>query len=381
MKLLKETTLPIIILGITLTSCSSVKEASFNDEYINKYKGEYKVEIPEAYELIKVMVALTEVGQIDSNMVDMTTEYYQDVMNHFSVFEDHKQIRKMNRKIKKPEKFLTYINYLFYRWNALGYVIDENNKIVHNKEIPQKQFLIFRDPIRKNQKHINDFIAESNFRSFYSDHKNYYDSLTLIYKDIIPIDKMTNWLTAKFPTISYDSYKIICSPLVNGTHYTEKFSSNGFSQTIMSVCPIFLNNKYSTEVNEMRNSRIVFTEIDHNFVNLISDKYAEKIDEVLNDLDVWRIKSSATKAYESPYRVFNEYMTWALFSLYCIDNFEEKDYEVALSSMERTMVKGRDFIKFKEFNRKLIEIYTEGKINDIDKIYSQMLDWCMNKNT
>lgn len=383
MRLLKVKIVLLFILGVT-SSCSTLKEASFNQEYINKYKGEYKVEIPEAYELVNVMVALTKVGQVDSNMIDMTSNYHKDVMNYFSDFEEHKQIRKMNRKIKKPQKTMTYIHYLFYRWNALGYELGEDNKIYHGKEIPQKQFLWFRDPIREHKKSINDFIEKSDYRNFYSIHKNYYDSITNVYRNNVPINKMTNWLSGKFPGIAYDSYKIICSPLVNGTHYTQRYSSNGFSQTIMSVCPVYNNKKYNEQINEMNNSRLVFTEIDHNFINLISDKFEERIKEDFSNLDYWRKESDLTKAYDYPKGVFNEYMTWSLFSIYCIENYEKCDYDIVLNKMEDNMVNGRDFIKFKDFNRKLIELYENFPSVEIESIYEKMLDWSseqQNNNT
>ena len=51
------------------------------------------------------------------------------------------------------------------------------------------------------------------------------------------------------------------------------------------------------------------------------------------------------------YRIFNEYMTWALFSLYCYDNFPKEDIDEYIRTLEYHMVFGRGFIKFREFNQ------------------------------
>lgn len=366
----------LLTLVSVIVSCSITKEANFNQEYVDYYKNQYRVEIPEAYELVNIMVALTDVGQIDSNMVEMTTSYYKDVMEHFSAYENHKQIRKMNRRIKKTKNFMTYMYYYFYRWNALGYDINNEAKIYHRGMIPQTKFLWLRDPIARNKKHINDFIEKSDFRKFYQNHQAYYDSVTNIYKESIPMAKMVNWLSEKFPEISYDSYKVICSPLVNGSHYTERYHDTSMSQTIMSVCPVTISNRYNEEVNEINNSRIVFTEIDHNFVNLVSDKYKEQIEKVFKDLYFWKDRSFSSSAYKTPYNVFNEYMTWALFSLYSLDNYNKEDCEVAIKRMENSMENGRGFIRFSEFNKKLIELYKQQETFDIELIYEEILTWC-----
>jgi hypothetical protein len=81
--------------------------------------------------------------------------------------------------------------------------------------------------------------------------------------------------------------------------------------------------------------------------------------------------SSKTFGYSNSYKVFNEYMTWSLFSLYCIDNYEIGEVEKMLLIMEDQMVNDRGFIKFREFNRKLIKSYEETK--DIYSLYQTAL--------
>ncbi|MBE9466912.1 MAG: DUF4932 domain-containing protein [Bacteroidetes bacterium] len=364
-----------IFLSLLIISCSSIKEASFDDNYINYYKNQYRVEIPKFYELVNIMLSISDVGQLDSGLISMNSNYHSNVTNQFMKYKNHKVIKRINRKLRKPEKTITYLNYLFWQWNALGYKINENNNVYHAGIIPQKQMLWFRDPVKRNISEINDFINISNFREFYENHDYYYDSLISQYHQYVPINKMTDWLVKKFPDIEYDSYLIVISPLINGTNFTQRFSANNFTQTIMSVAAIQINEKINEITNELNNSRYVFTEIDHNFINPTTDKYLEKINNSFSNKEYWRKKSDLNKIYFDSELIFNEYMTWALFSLYCIDNYEKVDYEIAIKSMENNMIEGRNFIQFKNFNRKLMEIYTESSEKNIEKLYDIILDW------
>jgi hypothetical protein len=299
----------------------------------------------------------------------MNSTYHKRVLEHFTEFKDHKVLRRINRKIKKPEHFFSYVHYLLYRMNAMAYVINDINKIERNNNIATQNIVIFRNPIRKQKKQIDNFIEKSKFRDFYASNTPYYDSLILYYKQTVPIDKMTIWLSNKFPNIDYSSYKVIISPLVEGSHYTRRFTDGSFSQAIMSVNHIVQNPNIKHSMNEIINSRIVFTEIDHNFVNPTTDLFSKEVNEVFSNVDFWVEKSRNSDFYGTPHKIFNEYLTWALFSLYCLDNFDINDVDIYMPMIENQMVFGRNFIKFKEFNQLLIKIYKENRNLSIPELY------------
>ncbi len=124
----------------------------------------------------------------------------------------------------------------------------------------------------------------------------------------------------------------------------------------------------------MLESRVVFTEIDHNYVNPISDKYLEKINEVFNTREIWA-KGEITNGNSTPYMVFNEYMTFAVYSLYLEDNYSEEDVLAFLPMMESQMENRRGFINFSAFNRELLKKYKEDKTYSMEKLYEHMFDW------
>lgn len=365
-----------IVLFLFGYSCNTEKNVVYTKQYISEHKGRYEVYVPEVHELANILVAITKIGQLDSNMVDMTTPYYHKVLSKFLPFSNHPIVDTINKHIISSNDANSYWYYYALKMNACGYVFATDNSIRNNGPIKRMGFDNMQDPIRSNILLIEDFSNKTGFREFYKQNRPYYDSLISTYVQLNPIDKMQNWLVSKFG-FSYDNYLVYFSPLVGGAHATQKYKNNNFVQTAMFVCRSPFFDEYSMNVNEMINSRVVFTEIDHNFVNPVSDRFRKRINKALSNRTTWvnEFAGSRTQAYETPYAVFNEYMTFAVFSLYCLDNFPENDVNVFIPKMERQMTEKRHFIKFKDFNQKLMSIYRADKTISIEILYDQMLKW------
>ncbi|MBS1636877.1 MAG: DUF4932 domain-containing protein [Bacteroidetes bacterium] len=364
--------LPVIILH----SCHIRQNVRFSDTYIKDHRGKFEVYVPEVHELANILIALSSVGQADSNMTDMTTVYYRDVMTHFGPFMHHPIVDTINTHILKPKDARSYWYYYALKMNACGYDFNSENKIVHSGPIQKMGFSNMYDPIRRHEALITDFAEKTDFRAFYSQHKTYYDSLISTYRKFNPIDKMQGWLEKKFG-FGYGQYCVYFSPLVGGAHATQKYHNNHFEQTAMFVCRSTPSSKYNRNVNEMNQSRVVFTEIDHNFVNPLSDKHRKSINKVFSDRKLWVDDSAGnlTDTYDNAYAIFNEYMTFALFSLYCLDNFPESDVKTFIPKMEKQMVEKRHFIRFAEFNQQLMTLYNTNKAITIEELYRQILQY------
>jgi hypothetical protein len=185
-------------------------------------------------------------------------------------------------------------------------------------------------------------------------------------------------LDAKFG-FSYGSYKVYFSPLVYGAHSTQKFSDNGFEQTIMFVARAEMNSAESASMNELSESRVVFTEIDHNYVNPVSDTFRSAIESAFSNRDIWA-HGQQPSWYRNPYMVFNEYMTFAVYSLYILDNYGESTLDEFLPKMVKQM-ESRGFIAFKDFTKTLIHLYQKDKNQPMSRYYAEMLGWAKLRNT
>lgn len=350
------------------------KNVHFSDKYISHHKGKFAVKIPEVHELANIMVAISKIGQIDSNMVDMTTKYHKDVISHFSPYINHPAIDTLNNYITEALDNESYYYYYSLKMNSCGYLFNNKNKIIDDGIIHRMGFSRPEDPFKQHSKLFEDFAKQSNFREFYKNHTPYYTNLISTYKELNPIKKMQNWLEKKF-NFKYGNYLVTFSPLVGGAHSTQKFEDNGFKQTVMFVCRSEFSTKYNRNVDEMLNSRVVFTEIDHNFVNPTSDKYLEKINDAFKVRKIWAEDAPGTNSYGSSYAVFNEYMTFALFSIYCLDNFPIENVHIFIPKMEKLMVEHRGFINFNKFNQKMINVFQKSPKTTIDELYIIMLEW------
>lgn len=361
---------------------------NFTKEYIKANNGKTFIQIPEVSELVNILMVLHKDAEKEDNMFDTKIEYYQEVKNYFKPYLKHPALDTIHKYIKdikynenSKESLFSIQSYYYYyalKMNACAYEFDKNGRI-RNKQIVKefaKGWNSF-DPM-KDVKIFEDFAIKSNFRAFYKNHKMYYDELIKTYNQLNPISKMQTWLDKKFG-FGYSSYVVYFSPFVLGAHSTQKFESNNFNQSFMFIAKAEMDKDYSAVMNELLESRAVFTEIDHNYVNPVSDKFLERINKSFSNREKWA-KGEQASAYKNPYMVFNEYMTFAVYSLYVQDNYDEKDLMEYLPKLETKMESSRGYINFKKFNRTLLEKYKENKNIKITDLYDYILNWAENEN-
>lgn len=348
------------------------KNVIFTEEYIKAHKGKTEVDIPEVHELVNIAIALTPAARKDSNMVDMTTGYYAEMVRYFDRYKNHPLIDTLHRQLALGEE--GYYWYYAWKMNACAYIFDKQH-IKNMGYIRDMGFGEPANPIPANLHLLEDFAKVSDFRRFYTAHKPYYEDLKKTYISLNPLNNMQQWLEQYFKR-EYGSYAVYFSPLVGGAHSTQRFYDNGFSQTVMFVCTADKYPDIAPEVNEMYASRVVFTEIDHNFVNPVSDRYYDEIDKVISNRGSWVDTAILRNSYNSPSAVFNEYMTWALFSLYCMDKYKPQHYNEYIPHMEAQMSRRRGFTRFTAFNRQLMNLYEKNRKISVDDLYKEMIAWC-----
>ncbi|NJL77505.1 MAG: DUF4932 domain-containing protein [Saprospiraceae bacterium] len=242
--------------------------------------------------------------------------------------------------------------------DACGFYFDENNSIIKDATYEKLNWNT-RNLVEPHITQLEDFVTQTGFREFYVNNKKYYDKLIEELKVQMPIEKQWKWLEERFP-IKYDNYRITFSPLVYGSHSTNRFEIDNFKQTVMFIRGPIESQSWSEKVKEGLMTRVVFTEIDHNYVNPISDEFIHEINEIFYDRNKWTA-GKFTDGYSDAYSVFNEYMTWAVFSLYALDSFEENDFKIINERVETQMTDWRGFLRFSEFNQKMIELYKNKK--------------------
>ncbi len=353
-----------------LTACASSNLVNFGSGYVSTNKGTHSIEIPEVQELVHIVIALTETGRNDENMVDRTSSYYREVMATFGNFKNEAVVRDMDALMRSG--ILRGSRYAHVKMDACGFYFD-GDRLIKDSIYPQLNWNNenYVTPILRG---LEDFAQKTNFRRFYAMKKPYYEELKALAEMQMPIQRQWKWLEERFPT-RYDHYRITFSPLAYGNHSTNNFESNGFRQTVMFIAAPFEKNSPLTDsIKEGLMTRVVFTEIDHNYVNPMSTTFLNKIEPIFSNRSKW-VASSVDGSYNNAYRVFNEYMTWAVFTLYAYQRFNTKDFEEINARTERQMAQLRGFVKYREFNQKLLAIFKQNPLLPMTEIYPQILEW------
>ena len=123
-------------------------------------------------------------------------------------------------------------------------------------------------------------------------------------------------------------------------------------------------------------SGIVFTEIDHNYVNPISSNYWEEIDTIFKSKS-W-VDANKNILYDSPFSIFNEYMTHALFCLWVMEKYDTKTAEYVIQNRIELNVKYRGFTKFDSFCKELFRLRKDNPNKTVAELYPLILGWSKN---
>jgi hypothetical protein len=340
----------------------------YNPAYKKKHTGVVSYEIPKVFELANILLALSDSGRKDDNLIFKTSAYYKEVIEYFGKFKTHAAVTFLDTTFTKRSKFGTYSDALNH---AMGYDL-LNGKIKPHKVYPDRWGQSFWTwQIRT----LEDFARQSNFELFYRTHKSFYDSLISLQKKYMPVKEMWTWLENEFP-FKYHSYKIIFSPLIGGSHSTDRHEVDGFKEIIMFVNSVLRQKAEKPSVMEGLMSGIVFTEIDHNYVNPVSDNFKQEINEIFSNRQIWAGNDGTDAAnYNNATSVFNEYMTHSLFCLYASLKYSNEDFKI-INSARQDIMNRRGFIKFKEFNERLMELYASKKQQEIvADLYPHILKW------
>ena len=326
-----------------------------------------RIVVPEAYELANVIVAMTAYGQSSSILVWKTGEYYARVRTAFTPFRTHASMESLQLGQEDPIR-----RYYELRDNSFAYVFDAD--------------LIKRDPaygtlwnpnaFRDQLAAVQEFADASHFRAFYAANAAYYRAFIERYRDIAAIDSIADWLEREFAPIRFDHYTVALSPLVYGSHSAHSVNTTYGREAIMFVSGPDITPAAGTSagVNQALVQRSVFTEIDHTFVNPVTNQYRSRVDGAFGTRSKWT--SDGSSFYGSPVAVFNEYMTWGVFLLYIEGRVSAEDFIEVVRRTTTQMENSRAFQRFGMFAQELLRLYrNRPAASRVSELYPAILEW------
>lgn len=366
----------IIICFAWFSSCDNKDNPTVHEiasiDHTSQYSASIIVENTKPLELILIGMAISPIQTINLNT---GSQYYSEANNYFSAHTGHPFVESLIDALSgyaqpgsdnsegKGQVFQNLITYSFFRNDSLVLETEAYNSLTDSlKE--------FADNLTAQ---ANDFMSVSQFNSFYNSHQSIYDDLITQFKKGVPCLTMWNWLESQFNS-RYTKYQVLLSPLIGGTHFTFSLEYNKTGWISMFV--LGPDTDIFKKTDEGYYSRILFTEIDHNYVNPVSDTYSADINSVFADLNKW----GNTIYYPTPGLTFNEYMTWSVFTLYAYDNYSTDDFNTINQNVITTM-QGRGFTLFESFNEALLDLYKErdsGK--KVEDLFPAILNWAKENN-
>ncbi len=363
-----------LVLSIILLGC---EKANFDDDYIKANKGSVAIEVPEVKELVFIVTALTNYSDSDPYFTYKKGSYFADVIKHFGKYKNEAIVKKFDAGLSITSDFG-----FAYQDEAYSYEFDQNN-FIKRKENFKSEAFGFTNLLYPYIDELQAFADKTNFRAFYKAHQGLYDAQIKYYRDTANFPKMVDWCNANFPDSRYDAFRILFSPLAYANQSTVLLKNNGFSEPHLHVNFPYLDKK-TTKSNDIRRTPYVFTELNHNFENPESEKYEDRIKNIFKDRSKWQdVNNKTTSSYKQPLSNFQEYMNWALVSLWYLDNTTyDADTDLYIKEVEALMSsKGRGFIRFEGFNQEFIRLYkSRNKGETVASLFPKILDWCEKQN-
>lgn len=321
------------------------------------------IELPETYELSNVILALTKYGQSDKWEVQKNTRYYQEVLTYFEPVKNHPLLDSVNYSRAKWDYYLSF------RTDGYAFAFDAAGKLKRSSDFYSMGEL---KPFDTHLALINDFVAKSNFRQFYQQHKAFYDNIIKNYQDYYFVDQSYKFLNERIGKpanfSNQQKYYVVLSPLVYRMNCHRDIDDNTVAD-FPSASEDFINGVASSNSNSrVVQNHSIFTEMDHGYINPISDKY-EKLITQFFDTKKWDMESG----YEGT-SVFNEYMTWAVYDLFVKEYFPSTADSIAIQWQYQNASRG--FCAQNLFAKKVAELYQKQGKKNFESIYPPLLKWC-----
>ena len=360
-----------------------VPAARFDERYQEERRGKILVDIPEVYELVNIAIAMTPEARVDSNLVKRDTAYFRAVEAWFGRFRGHKLIKALDAELRRDPG-----RYPRLKMDGNAFVFDGGGRIVQSPVFDRVSWGK-KNELRPLLAELQSFADQTQFREFFRSQRGTYDAQIRFFQEEADIGGMKLWLDRNFPGASrYDSYNIIFSPLVGGSQSSNWFESSGFRELQPHVnYPYpedFRDRKLSPQALAVVRGTIVFTEINHGYINPEGDRHAARIVKATSARGAWVDISVLPEKYRPGYYpgidMFNEYMNWGLVSLRATDHVPPAEQQAVLAGVDRMMLR-RGFIRFPAFNKFLVTLYrarAPGKT--VADLYPEIIAWFETNN-
>ncbi len=322
-------------------------EVDFSPAYVNRWRGSVRVENPRAYELVNIAIAITATAGRRPYLTRSDSVYSRMVAGHFRKLADHEFIRSIEQLLVADEA-----NYNRIRVAAATLELNPSGatRVANIYERIKRP-----NVLKPLMAQMSDFATRSKFEAFYRRQTRYYAQVR---KQLDPVPGL-EWLYKQFPSVDRpDAVRVLFSPLVGGSQMLQRTESNGFTELRPHVgttdpAPHTL----SASASKLFQTHILFTEVNHGFINPTSVPLVREITTNMGDVHRW--SNPKVNPYTSPKLIFDEMMNWALISVWAQETLAPSDARMVAGLVSRRML-DRGFPLFARFQDAVLTLRREN---------------------
>jgi hypothetical protein len=316
------------------------------------------VSLPETVELALIIAGVSQLARDNNNAIDRSGSYFADVEEYFATHSKHPIFVALGADFNLPR----------LAGNAADFDFDENDQLVEVDTSGSLWRDAENDLFRRYLALIADFARVSSFREFYSDHQFTYRELVDRTDAATDIERMRCWLESQFTVVPGGS-RVYVSPLMGNFHWTTLYKPE--HRLWVSGAPL---QTLGDEFGRMRYARVIFTELDHPFVNPVTAEHKEAVEAAFGRHESW-VTDNAQNYYPSGELQFNEYMTFAVFLMFAADHLPPADFARLREGVITMMVERRGFLAFEAFSDEAVERYRNDDVI-AEALVPAMIRWC-----
>ncbi|MEM1144699.1 MAG: DUF4932 domain-containing protein [Pseudomonadota bacterium] len=333
------------------------------------------VETPPLHELFLILTALTPDGsEENSRLVLHGSSYADEVQKYFGNYASHEAVETVQALLDRGTP-----QHIAAKVDASAYQMSDGGTFAKRPEYTWIRGA--EDNVEPLVPLLQDFAEDTEFKDFFESQtsQKLYADQRRFFEEEADIGGMLLWLNKQYPdTRPFESVRIIVSPLAFAYQHQDGVVDGNFRQLIAHINypePQETAPGLSPSASAFYRSLILFTELNHGFIEPRSSALLERIELVFEGGTRFVDLSILSTSYGSGRRVFLEYLNWALISVYACEQFDKADCENIAALVDAAMSEKRGFTDFAAFQTWLLGTRVLNPGRKLQTLTAEMIDW------
>lgn len=272
---------------ICLSGCSTMNKAdeknfelAAENESVIKTLNNINFSIDPRIELLSIIIYLSpKYNENVLSIIPFNSSYKKEVEEWFGDYKNHKAVKLLDSMLERGFSYDAPPTGMLFLTNTPNLSVRED---IDKKDYMYKQ-IMKRVGGEKNflkfVKALQDFCKESNFYEFYNNHKEYYKNIV---ESAVESSGNVNYINQieNYYGVKQNSYNIILSGILYANNYGPSIKNTDGNFDIYSIQgSAGIINDIPTFGDEFTFKYLVRHEFSHSFINNITDKNIDKVNE------------------------------------------------------------------------------------------------------